>query len=103
MEKSKTDAKEASQVAVAQARLRSDLAVATREKDDALALVAESNRKHELTKEELCQTKAKLAKAEQEKVKLERDRRVTMSWAKSVDTNISTGSDFYKRKVRGQA
>lgn len=100
VEKSKSDAKHVSQVALQEARMRSELTATTKEKDDALNLIDETMRKHEVCKEELRQTKGKLSKVEQDKAKLERDRRATMSWAKSVDSHMSSDCAFYKRKVR---
>lgn len=80
--------------------MRGELMNMTKEKDKTLALQEEVQRKLKLSEDELRQTKAKLTKADQEKVKLERDRRATMLWAKSMDTNMSSDCDFYKRKVR---
>ena len=49
--------------------------------------------------EDLHVNKQKLARAEQEKIKMERDSRAAISLAKSVDSETSSDVDFYKRKV----
>jgi hypothetical protein len=52
-----------------------------------------------LLDEDLHVNKQKLARAEQEKIKMERDSRAAISLAKSVGSETSSDVDFYKRKV----
>ena len=95
LEKTKTDTKDASQEALVETQLRSEVSVMTTRTEAALATASDAQRKCKLLDDELRQTKAKM-------ITLERDRRATMSWAKSVDTHVSSDCDFYKRKVRTQ-
>jgi outer membrane murein-binding lipoprotein Lpp len=68
-------------------------------RDEACGNAEESKRKATLLDEELRQVKTKLARVTQEKIKMERDQRATMSLAKSMDSHVSSDVDFYKRKV----
>jgi outer membrane murein-binding lipoprotein Lpp len=68
-------------------------------RDEACGSAEESKRKATLLDEELRQVKTKLARVTQEKIKMERDQRATMSLAKSMDSHVSSDVDFYKRKV----
>ena len=83
-----------------EARLRSELASLRGERDQALADVSLLKRKAASMEEDLNATKQKLAKSEQEKIKMERDTRAAISLAKSVGSETSSDVDFYKRKVR---
>lgn len=83
-----------------EARLRSDLSSLRGERDEALGIAASLRRKVSLLDGDLQNTKQKLARVEQEKIKMERDNRAAMSLAKSVGTETSSDVEFYKRKVR---
>ncbi|CAB9520631.1 expressed unknown protein [Seminavis robusta] len=100
--KTKRDANDASKAAMVESQLRSEIQSLMTAKDKAVEDANESKRKHELLQGDLEQTKTKLAKVEQDKVKLERDRNATMTWARSVDNHVNSDSDFYKRKVSEQ-
>jgi hypothetical protein len=99
-EAAKTEAREASHKAIVEAKLRADLSMIQSKHDEALASGEECKRKNELLEEEIRHVKAKLTRVVQDKIKLERDQRVTMSLAKSFDHNKgSADTDYYKRKV----
>ena len=100
VEKSKTDASEASKTALVEAELRNEIRSLVAQNDKAQEAVHQSKRKYSLLEEELKQTKTKLSQVEKDKATLERDRNATLSWARSVDTTNSTDVEFYKRKVR---
>jgi outer membrane murein-binding lipoprotein Lpp len=68
-------------------------------RDEAFGNAAEFKRKATLLDQELHQVKTKLSRVTQDKIKMERDQRATMSLAKSLDIHISSDVDFYKRKV----
>ena len=99
VETSKSDARDSSRHAQIEARLRSDLSSLRGERDEALGISASLKRKATLLDEDLHVNKQKLARAEQEKIKTERDSRAAISLAKSVDSETSSDVDFYKRKV----
>jgi prefoldin subunit 5 len=83
---------------MAEAQLRADVSVFKRQRDEAHQAAAESSRKVTLLSDELHQTKTQLARVTQEKMKLDRDQRVALSIAKSLDSQ-SADVDYYKRKV----
>ena len=99
VETSKADARDSSSVAVTEAGLRAELSIARARRDEAMARTEESTRKVTLLEEELRHVKTKLARVAQEKIKMERDQRAALSLAKSLDSNVSSDIDFYKRKV----
>lgn len=100
VETSKSDARDASRHAQLEARLRSDLSSLRGERDEALGIAASLRRKVTLLDGDLQTAKQKVARVEQEKIKMERDNRAAMSLAKSVGTETSSDVEFYKRKVR---
>ena len=101
LETSRTQAANSSRTALSQAALRGELAVTVSQRDEATALAEESKRKAQLLGEDLRSTKNKLARVTQEKAKMERDQRATLSLAKSLDHSATNtaGADYYKRKV----
>jgi hypothetical protein len=106
VEASKVEVRDSSRSALAEAALRAELAVVGTKKNEALGLAEEYKHKTSLLEEELRQVKMKHLRATQEKAKMERDQRATMSLAKSINqyhgtsTSSSSGDvDFYKRKV----
>ena len=106
VESSKLEVRESSRSALAEAALRGELAVVGAQKNEALGVAEEYKRKNTLLEEELRQVKTKLLRTTQEKAKMERDQRATLSLAKSINqyhgssTSSSFGDvDFYKRKV----
>jgi hypothetical protein len=99
VETSKSDARDASRHAQLEARLRSDLSSLRGERDEALGIAASLRRKITLLDGDLQTAKQKVARVEQEKIKMERDNRAAMSLAKSVGTETSSDVEFYKRKV----
>ena len=101
LESSRTEAREKSRTAASEAGLRGELSFMTSQRDEALGTAEESKRMASLLQEELRQTKTKLARVTQEKVKLERDQRATMSLARSLDNQQGNAYDvdYYKRKV----
>ena len=92
----KTEARDASQSALMETQLRSQVTEMTQSTEQAKATTKEEQKKRKAAEDELAQTKAKL-------VQLERDRRAVSSWAKSMDQHMSSDTDFYKRKVRWSA
>lgn len=99
VEASKTDARENSRTAVAEAGLRAELSFMLAKRDEAFGNAEESKRKATLLEEELRQVKTKLVRVTQDKIKMERDQRATLSLAKSLDSHVASDVDFYKRKV----
>jgi ABC-type Fe3+-citrate transport system substrate-binding protein len=99
VETSKVQARDQSEAALLQARMRADLLHATTQKDQALGDGHETKRRLALVEEDLRQTKSKLSKMTQEKIQLERDQRATLSLAKSLQGNVHSDVDYYKRKV----
>ena len=93
--KTKTEVIDASQNALMETQLRSQVTEMTQSTELAVATSKEEQNKRKALEGELAQTKAKL-------VQLERDRRAVSSWAKSVDQHVSSDTDFYKRKVRSR-
>ena len=69
------------------------------ERDAARSEVSELRRKLSLFEEELRLTKAKLTRITSEKINLERDSRVAVSLARSLDKSNSNESAFYKNKA----
>jgi outer membrane murein-binding lipoprotein Lpp len=82
-----------------EAGLRAELSVVVSQRDEALGFAEESKRKACLFQEELHHVKTKLSRVTQDKIKMERDQRATMSLAKSLDSQGPVDSDYYKRKV----
>lgn len=83
-----------------EAKLRADVSVFKRQRDEAQSTAEESARKVTLLHEELHQNKTKLARVTQEKMKMDRDQRVAMSIAKSLENSAASADvDYYKRKV----
>jgi wobble nucleotide-excising tRNase len=99
LEKSRTDARDSSQNAITEAGLRAKLSMMTTKRDEALGQAEENRRKATLLQEELHDMKIKLSRVSQEKLKMERDQRATMSLAKSLDSHMSSDVEYYKRKV----
>jgi hypothetical protein len=101
LDRAKSEARDASRLIQAEARLRADLSFLRSERDDALAAATESKRKVELLEEEVRLSKAKLSRCASEKLKVERDAQATLSLARSLHASSqSNDADFYKRKVR---
>lgn len=98
LEASRAEARENARAAVSEAGLRAELSFMTSQRDEALAQAEESKRKASLLQEELRVCKTKLSRATQEKLKMERDQRATLSLAKSLDSQ-GPDVDYYKRKV----
>jgi len=100
VETAKSDARDSSRQVQIEIKLRSDLVDLRGERDEALGAAASLKRKVSFVEEDLRVTKTKLARVEQEKIKIERDSRAAISLARSVGTETSSDIDFYKRKVR---
>jgi len=98
-EKSHNDLQDASRAAITEAALRAELASVKSSRDIAAAGAEESKRKVLLLEEELKHVRKKLSTTAQEKMKMERDHRATLSLAKTLDSQASTDVEFYKRKV----
>lgn len=64
-----------------------------------MGLVSSLKRNATALDEDLRVHKTKLARVEQEKIKMDRDSRAAISLAKSVGSETSSDVDFYKRKV----
>jgi hypothetical protein len=82
-----------------EARLRAELSFMRSERDEALSVASECNRKVQLLDDELRSTKAKLLRTSQEKAKTERDSRAAIQLARSLENN-SSNDDYYRHKVR---
>ena len=106
VEKSQSDNREASQVALIEAKARSELAAMTSKYNNAISQMDEAKRKALLLEEEVKLIKVKLSATQQENIKMERDKRAVTSMVMNLNssTNINgsaTGSDieYYKRKA----
>lgn len=82
-----------------EARLRQNVCSLRDERDKAMSENAANRRKVALLDEELRLTKSKLSRVQQEKVSIERDSRVAVSLARSLDSTNSNDASYYKRKV----
>lgn len=63
---------------------------------------AKTERRCKLLEDDLTDTKTKLTRVQQEKMRAERDQQATMSLANALQGNNQSDVDYYKRKV-GQA
>lgn len=76
------------------------MSVFKRQRDEAQGSAIESKHKVTLLQDELHEKKIKLARVTQEKMKMDRDQRVALSIAKSLDNSAATADvEYYKRKV----
>jgi len=99
VESSKQEVRDSSRSAQVEARLRHQVNSLRDERDKALTQNTDLVRKLSLHEEELRLTKAKLSRVQQEKLSLERDSRVAISLARSLDNSNSNDINYYKRKV----
>jgi hypothetical protein len=60
---------------------------------------AKTERRCKLLEDDLTDTKAKLTRVQQEKMRVERDQQATMSLANALQGNNQSDVDYYKRKV----
>jgi hypothetical protein len=60
---------------------------------------AKTERRCKLLENDLTDTKAKLTRVQQEKMRVERDQQATMSLANALQGNNQSDVDYYKRKV----
>ncbi len=81
-----------------EARLRQNVNT-LRERDKTITENDNLRRKLSLQEEELRLTKTKLGRVQQEKISIERDSRVAVSLARSLDNSTSMDANYYKRKV----
>lgn len=83
------------------ARLRAELNVATTKYNEEQGQSEGHKRRVTLIQEELHDVKIKLSRVTQEKIRMERDQRASLSLSKSLDNPGITAADldFYKRKV----
>jgi hypothetical protein len=98
-EAAKTDAHNISCNALVAASLRADLSATSSKLDIALSQNEEYKRKNALLEEENYRVTSKLRQVIQEKIKLERDQRMSMSLTKYLENSASTDADFYKRQT----
>ena len=98
-EKTKLDTQDAARAAVTAAALRADLAVTRNDRDEFQSQAEEAKRKSILMDDQLRNIKTKLSRITQEKLKMERDQRATMSLAKTLDSHTNSDTEYYKRKV----
>jgi hypothetical protein len=82
-----------------EARLRQNVNTLRDERDKATTENDNLRRKLSLQEEELRLTKTKLVRVQQEKISIERDSRVAVSLARSLDNSTSNDMNYYKRKV----
>jgi hypothetical protein len=99
LETAKSDARDTSRAVQMEARLRAELSFMRSERDEALSVASECNRKVQLLDDELRSTKSKLLRTSQEKAKTERDSRAAIQLARSLENN-SSNDDYYRHKVR---
>lgn len=99
VESSKEEARDSSRSAQVEARLRQNVNTLRDERDKAISENAANRRKLSLQEEELRLTKSKLSRVQQEKISIERDSRVAISLARSLDNSNSNDASYYKRKV----
>jgi hypothetical protein len=84
-----------------EAKMRADLLHMASMRDLAESDLAESKRRNASLFSHLSEAKAKLSKAQQEKMQVERDQRATLALAKSLQQGGNNHSelDYYKRRV----
>jgi len=99
IETSKGDARDICHTAQTESRLRGEISTLKEQNDKLINSEGDSKRKYKLLEEEMRILKSKLSRVTQEKVKLERDARATMSLARSLDSHANSDTEFYKRKV----
>lgn len=99
IESSKSETRDLSRHAQIESRLRAEISTMREQNDKLTSSNTEFQRKVSLLEEEVRLVKTKLTRVAQEKVKMERDARATISLARSLDSHANSDSDFYKRKV----
>ena len=99
VESSKQEARDSSRSAQVEARLRQNVNTLRDERDKTIMENDNLRRKLSLQEEELRLTKTKLGRVQQEKISIERDSRVAVSLARSLDNSTSNDMYYYKRKV----
>ncbi|GKZ01075.1 hypothetical protein MPSEU_001059100 [Mayamaea pseudoterrestris] len=95
----KTEARDVSRGALMAASLRAELNTISSKLDEALHQTEEIKRKNILLEEENLHIKTKLSRVVQEKIKLERDQRMSMSLSKHFDNSSATDWEYYKHQV----
>lgn len=100
MEKSKTDAQDASQRACTEAQLRDQLVAQTQAAHASEALLQDSKRSVMTLQTELQNVQAQVLQLEHHKIQWERERRAWVSTTTADGgSSIGGGTDYYKRKV----
>jgi len=79
-----------------EARLRQNVNTLRDERDKTITENDNLRRKLSLQEEELRLTKTKLGRVQQEKISIERDSRVAVSLARSLDNSTSNDCNYYK-------
>jgi hypothetical protein len=82
-----------------EARLRQNVNTLRDERDKAMTENDNLRRKLSLQEEELRLTKTKLGRVQQEKISIERDSRVAVSLARSLDNSTSNDMNYYSKFV----
>ena len=80
-------------------RLRQNVNTLRDERDKATTENDNLRRKLSLQEEELRLTKTKLGRVQQEKISIERDSRVAVSLARSLDNSTSNDMNYYSKFV----
>jgi len=93
LDKNRNSIVTASNTSLMETQLRSQVRLMTATTERAIAAASLAEEKYKTMEMELQQAKTKI-------IQLDRERRVSMTWAKNADTNVSSDCDYYKRKVR---
>jgi predicted RNase H-like nuclease (RuvC/YqgF family) len=99
VEASKANARDACRAAQLEAQLRGENANFRSLRDEAIGQKMETERKTQLLNEENRLLKARVARLTQDKIKMEREARASMSLARSLDSHAASDVEYYKRKV----
>jgi hypothetical protein len=99
LDSSNEETKDKCQAKLVEARLRADLLHMATTRDEVMEEQAKTERRCELLEDDLTDTKAKLTRVQQEKMRVERDQQATMSLANALQGNNQSDVDYYKRKV----
>ncbi|GFH57665.1 hypothetical protein CTEN210_14141 [Chaetoceros tenuissimus] len=99
VEASKANARDACRAAQLEAQLRGENANIRSQRDEAIGQKMETERKTQLLNEENRLLKARVARLTQDKIKMEREARASMSLARSLDSHAASDVEYYKRKV----
>jgi len=98
-ENSRSGARESVRSIAIESRLRTEVTNFRAELESSNSSRSELKRRYSLVSEELQLTKTRLERVSQEKLKVERDSRASISLTRSLESHATSDGEFYKRKV----